>query len=205
MAARHDHSALSFDGNETITKRGRIQLLTDGSTRLSGSVRNTILDVSTMGCHAASMVDAHRYIHDKDDDAYPALSDMTNTMQGQRAEGIREVQSKLDYTLLSNSLCNRLSTCEINHEPRHWTNGNVQRANYHASIITHLRWPGLWNTKDNKGATRLNGSALPDYPNYSRMTENRAAKISKRVAEAIQRKRSMINGKCFYSFSSVNR
>ena len=25
MAARHDHSALSFDGNETITKRGRIQ------------------------------------------------------------------------------------------------------------------------------------------------------------------------------------
>jgi exonuclease III len=182
MAAHHDHSALVFDGNETITTRGRIQLLTDESTRLSGSKRNAILEVSTMGCHAATMVDAHRYLHDKDNGSYPALADMTNTMQGQRAEGIREVRAKLDYTLLSSSLCSRLSTCEINHEPRHWTGGNTQRANYHASIITHLRWSGLWRTEDTKGPTSLAGSALHDYPNYSRMTAHRAAKISKNTS-----------------------
>ena len=197
VALRHAHSIISFDGNETITARGRIQSMANGDTRLSGNKRNTDMATSTMGCYARTHTDAHRYLHG-DTEGYPGLADMTNTMGAQPSNGIRAIHSKIDYTLVSNLARNHITTCTIHHDPKDWKPTGKKRTNYHASIVTQLKWPALWGTDD---ATQqadtgpeLAGKALRKYPNYARMTSCRAAKISKNVAKAIAAARPTIRG-----------
>jgi hypothetical protein len=199
ISQHHDHSIISLDGNETITKRGRVQTMLDGSTRLSGNERNTNMSASTMGCYVPTHFDAHRHLHGTNDDTYPGPADMTNTMGAQQSNGIRAIQSKIDYTLISSLACTHLVDCTIHHDPRKWARGKDNRTNYHASIVTRLEWPALWHTDDGLDPqpgtdSNLKGTTLKKHPNYSRMTATRAAKISKNVATAIQAARPTIRG-----------
>ena len=66
----HTHSFMGFDGNETITRAGRVQVRRTGPPTPSGSEKNCSLLASTMACHAGSMIDCHRYLHDQQDGTY---------------------------------------------------------------------------------------------------------------------------------------
>ena len=76
------HAIACFDGNETITDRGRIQVRLSGAITLSGNAQNTTLASSAMGCYTPHMVDCHKAAHDTGDGQYPTMSDMTNRATG---------------------------------------------------------------------------------------------------------------------------
>ena len=65
------------------------------------------------------MIDCHRHIHDNNDGSYPNIKDMTNVNAGRQADGIKTVQSKIDYSLCSKSLASKLTSVTSTTAPSH--------------------------------------------------------------------------------------
>ena len=192
-ADRHTHSHMSFDGNETITARGRVQIQTTGGTKYSGNAKNCSLQASTMSCHAAKMLDCHRHLHDNKDGTYPDMKDMTNVNAGSQANGIKTIQSKIDYSLCSKSLAPNLTSCRIDHSPKAWA--QKPRTNYHAAIITGFEWEGLWNTTDPLGPkAKLKGKKTKNYPNYRKLNKETGPIISHMVQTELRERFPNLRG-----------
>jgi ribonuclease HI/exonuclease III len=176
----HIHST---DANETDGKKSRIAIHKDGhitysgNTRANNSLRGTYLGILSEG---ASLIDGHRHLHGHKTE-YPCLDDMTNvkTLEQTREDRtISTVHGRIDYTLCSKSLKNRIMECTTNNATQHWA--NTTKKDFHKALVTSFDWTGLWlDTDVNTPDTPLLGSALPAVPNYHRMTPERASRISR--------------------------
>ena len=124
-----------------------------------------------------TMVDAHEALHGCDD--YPHLAHMTNHRQGM--DGMR-IHSKIDYSLISESLVNRLSSCEVDDSPCTWSKDGSKRAHYHSALVTTLDWEGLWSSEDTNTSKEIpQGSTLPLGPNYARRTKDHEVTIARAI------------------------
>ena len=138
-----------------------------------------------MGCHASTMVDCHRVIHDPGTGLYPSLKDMTNIMTG--SGSIRSIHSKIDYTLASATISGRIASCTIDHSPRDWA--VTTRKNYHAALITSFNWDNLWASPADApftAQTKLKGHKLKAYPRYSNLNKETASLIAQKVSDDLQ-------------------
>ena len=121
---------------------------------------------------------------------------MTSTSSGGASSTISKVHSRIDYTYCSSTLAPRLSRCDVDHSPRHWTRSGTPRLNYHAALVTQFTWPGLWGDAGPCPAKNaaLKGTTLPRRPNYARLTPERAATISRAVNEDLRGRVAHLRG-----------
>lgn len=198
LASRCKFRILGMDANETTDRKARMQHRGNGKMTYSGTSNEPGIEHSCMASYDGVMTDAlrHKAIQDgRDPSDYPLPKDSTHEQPGQKSSDITKIQSKIDYILASHNLLARMSYCDIDSRPAHWTETGQKRTNYHCALSITLDWEDMWPTDDTPpDASILRGFTLDATPNYAALTPGKQAAIARRVHQSLFSRWGRIRG-----------
>ena len=190
LANAHHFSILCMDGNETISKEGRITLH-HNTAALSAGCPNDDLESSSMACYSNNMKDCHVVANPELHDPATPIGDRKIYTNVHSLAGGATSKSRIDYMWASNSIAHRLETSELLEASTRW--GGREAQNYHLPIKSEFRWEGLWG--NNEGDTQvkdLRGSWIPLGPDLRKLTPEIEQDISKDIQQSLYDQREII-------------
>lgn len=189
LATSHNFAVLAMDGNETVSKGGRLtfkQRIGEGGEHIgweelgtaSASCKASGAEQTTMACYCKNMKDI-------------AGSGHTHEQPG--TGGKTKVTSKIDYKWISKNLLHRVESCELVDDTRLW--GKKATLSYHRALLTTIKWPGIWNIgADREPGTGVQGSPIPLGPDMAKLDQDKEEQIAKLIEQTWAKSWDTIRG-----------